>query len=1266
MAKLSSGARQLPVAHLSIRVPWHDSGWNGTVCRNPLANTSCLVLVNIGEGRNDAREPACAGKRLDQLPDKDHPPCVAERATFMAPFELTRTIEHVYAKMSPNTHGHFLPTKYRQPPYSAPAIPFDWLRRARVEGENDEPGLAEKLGLGFQPEREQVLDFDKGKGDDGADKPSTWVNERGNQLCLLDTFFSAAAPKQSLCFFYAKRTPLAPDDRRRVIVAVGLVTGIGEAVEYETASKGKPRAVTFERNVLHSVRPDGDEGFVMPYQAVLAAAEKDPSIDPASCVAFVPDTDRLQFSYVTEHVSHDAAIAGLLACAGALQRTKSLIDGAWDHALRWIDQQLNRLWTMRGPCPGLGSALTALGITNGTLLAYDLAAAQSRSGAWNEDPWEHFETALADPSRLSTGLSEHLGKDVQRLYKKLPAERRALLKLLSRFALTEEQALRFYQHTERQDAGIEVTDAQLLENPYLLYELDRSQVDPVVLLTVDRGLFPDQVVREKHPLPPPSALEGPLDPRRVRAFIVDALERAALDGHTLQLREQIIESVRRVEVKPEMPLSTDVLAASEEPLEPFVRSIELPTGQQAFQLDRYVHTRDVIRGEVQKRRKAPRHTGKHDWRALIDKQFGGKKGIDADEERARQEKAAALEELFASRISVLLGPAGTGKTTLLKMLCELPEVRRGGVSLLAPTGKARVRLEQQTEIAGGRTIAQFLLPLGRYDGSTGSYKVTGDTKRAKEAKTVIIDECSMLTEEQLAAVIDALSGVERLVLVGDPRQLPPIGSGRPFVDTVAHLAPSDAETRFPRMAPGYAELTVTRRQTGSALRDDLVLAHWFSGRPVDPGADDIWERLEKGGSASLRLVQWSTPTDLEETFLRTLVEELKLESIEDEDGFGESLGGTRYKGGACYFWAGRNGEPGAAAKAEAWQILSPVRSGQHGVEALNRLLQTRFRARAKKWAQPEKFYERRTCAPMGPEGILYGDKVISVINEARRDVWPKPEERVYVANGDIGIVVGQFKTQSFKGFPWKLQVEFVTHQNLQVGYGKGEFGEERVPPLELAYALTVHKTQGSEFGHTFVILPNPCRLLSRELLYTALTRQKDRVVVFHQGQIRDYLQYADGHRSEIARRVTNLFADPRPVDVEGAFFEERLIHRTLRGEMVRSKSEVIVANRLHELGLEYEYELELVGEDGSRRYPDFTIEDAASGLKVYWEHLGMLPNTSYRRRWEEKLAWYRRNHILPEAEGGGRNGMLVMSEDTPAGGMDSAALDRQMRRIFSL
>jgi ATP-dependent exoDNAse (exonuclease V) alpha subunit len=74
--------------------------------------------------------------------------------------------------------------------------------------------------------------------------------------------------------------------------------------------------------------------------------------------------------------------------------------------------------------------------------------------------------------------------------------------------------------------------------------------------------------------------------------------------------------------------------------------------------------------------------------------------------------------------------------------------------------------------------------------------------RPRRARTVIVDEASMLTEEMLGALIQALKGVYRLILIGDPRQLPPIGAGRPFVDIVKHLAPEGIIEKFPRVGPG--------------------------------------------------------------------------------------------------------------------------------------------------------------------------------------------------------------------------------------------------------------------------------------------------------------------------------------------------------------------------------------------------------------------------------------------------------------------------------
>ena len=128
--------------------------------------------------------------------------------------------------------------------------------------------------------------------------------------------------------------------------------------------------------------------------------------------------------------------------------------------------------------------------------------------------------------------------------------------------------------------------------------------------------------------------------------------------------------------------------------------------------------------------------------------------------------------------------------------------------------------------------------------------------------------------------------------------------------------------------------------------------------------------------------------------------------------------------------------------------------------------------------------------------------------------------------------------------------------------------------------------------------------------------------------------------------------------------EEKLVHRTVRGELVRSKSEVIIANLLHSMGIAYDYERELIGADGTRRFPDFTIEDAEAGVTVYLEHLGLLHEPGYRARWEAKLAWYERAGIQLAEQGGGPNGTLLTTRDDPTGGIDCKAIEAALREFL--
>lgn len=1256
MPELSPGARRLPASHISIRVPWHDRAWDGAVCDDPLANTSCLILPRIAEEKDDAAEQAVAAKFWRELPEPEWPACAVERGAFMSSGSFTRSVSHPYAKSS-KAHKHFAATPFEHPGYSANCIPFKWMLSKEAQER------IEALKLGFDEAAEAAVHEEMGFS-------TSWIQVKRNQLVMLDTFFSAIQPEESLCFFYAKDTPLA-NDPRRVIVGIGRVREVKPWVEYKYSTTGIHQAVLWDRIVRHSIEPTFKDGFLLPYQEIHKRSQADPSIDPASLVAFAPEECWAEFSFGTAHVSHDSAVAALLSCADALRRIGDVIPGDWSRQIAWIDAELNRIWRLRGPFPGLGSALKALGIEGGNLIAYDLALSQRQGDVeWHEDPWQLVEQAIQDPSLLSEGVRTMLGKTERDLYKSLAPGRRRLLRLLSRFDISEDQATRFYQQTVREKAGILVSDEEILDNPYLLYETDRFQPDPIPLGVVDRGMFPDPIVGAKHPMLEATAADGPLDVRRARALLVRELEQASASGHTVQPRKALIQAVRDLELRPPCEIGLDAAVMFEKTCAPEIDIAEMADGSVAYQLTRLKQIGRVIRDDVEKRVNGKRHQGNLDWRVLVDAAF--EKPVQSlEEERARQEKAAALQELFCSRLSVLVGPAGTGKTTLLKVLCEQPEVKKGGILLLAPTGKARVRMETQIGISGAQTIAQFLVKRKRYDPPTGRYH-TAQAEKSDVGQTIIIDEASMLTEEQLGALLDALKAPTRLVLVGDPNQLPPIGSGRPFVDIVRRVAPKNAETSFPIVASGYAELTIRMRHLG-VDRADLVLAEWFSSRQLGPDDDAIWSQLAEGkASDHLKLVRWDNDEELDALLVAELQAELKLKNAEDEETFEQSLGGQPF-GAAVYFNFKTDPKQSVAASAEEWQILSPVRSGIPGVERLNRSIQERFRKRARSWAAPDNYWARKTAKPFGRQGILYGDKVMSLKNGPRRHVRPEGAGQSYVANGELGIVVGQYKGQKWpfgNKSPWKLEVEFSSQRGACYDYFKGEFGEDAEQPLELAYALTVHKCQGSEFETVILVVPNPCRLLSPELLYTALTRQKQRIVVLHQGPLIALKNYSQGQNSETARRLTNLFAAPSPVEVKSHFLEDRLIHRTRRGEVVRSKSEVIVADMLYSLNIDYEYEKELVASDGSSRLPDFTIDDHASGRKVFWEHLGMLSVRDYKAKWEKKLEWYAKHKIIPyERESGHKgqiDGILVTSEDLPGGAINSQDLERKARLVLGL
>lgn len=1274
----------LAFRHLSVRIPWHDSAWNGAVCRQPRDNAACICLPAIRETRDDAWEESVAGRRFTAL-GENLPPCVRERASFLSPEPLTLTLRHKLEH--DESWEHIQPTPLELPAFSVPALPFRWMMRGEAAA------LAETLGTRYSPEREPM---------DGWKARGTWVLDADNQRACLDAFWSAIVPGRSLVFFYAKAIP-GVEDPRRVLLGAGFVDGVSKPRPFINGDPDGAGSWIWECPVRHSVRPeDCRNGFVLPYHELLARVESGAAIAMEECVAFAPDEHREEFSYATEHVTADGALAAITAMIESAERMRTIIaERPWERILRWLNDRLNDVREQRGACPGLGSSLTAWGLNCGARLAAHL----TRDLPPEADPWAAFGTAVANketlPAELQREFTSTRRKKWEQLRTKYP-QRLEFLRLLSRFALTCQQAEMLWDGGQRKQAGVEESEADFLANPYLLAErfrhpavLSREVTDeqgkvekewwtvaPISFWTIDRGVFLPAALAAHHPLPGSAPMDGADDPRRLRALAGHVLHSAAeREGHTYLPLTLLAARASGLRLEPHCEVKPEDFELFEDDWEEEIVFSALADGTRAAQLAERDATALAIRNLLRRaRHAAARSEIVADWPALIlQKLEETGRQCGPDDAAARAEKALALAELAASPFSVLIGPAGTGKTTLLKALCAEPTIEGGGVLLLAPTGKARVRMQQAIG-AEAQTLAQFLIKRGRYEAATGRYRANPHFKKETDWKTVIVDEASMLTEDQLAALLDAITGTDRLILVGDPSQLPPIGVGKPFVDLVTALRPGTGAA--PCVAPGYAELTVRMRQQQDGAPpdeepEDLRLAELFSSdeRRVD---DEILRELAQTPEQKrLRFVGWERAEDLREKLGTVLMEELKVTSGQLGD-LCETLGATPGAKGNWYFNAG------CEKKIEAWQMLSPVRVAPGaGTEDLNRVLQHALRGDMLKYAAGKMAKTFRVPKPAGPQQAVLGDKVINTMNRNHRYVWPEAGALKYVANGEIGVIVGESYGVA-KPEPWRpgrLQIAFGSQPGFRYSFFASSLSDDGELPLELAYAITVHKAQGSEFPIVFLVLPRHAATLCRELLYTALTRHRGKLVVFGQGSPLEMRRFASASASAVARRFTNVTAgevdpsrQPCPVAVTDRktgrvlFYERSLIHLTRAGFLVRSKSEVIIANELDHARaagrLVYEYEEPLADSSGgSPRYPDFTVRSETTLRVWYWEHLGMLGNKRYRDDWKKKEAWYAARGITRWDAVKNPNGQLVITEDGENGEIDAEKVARHVAQL---
>lgn len=359
----------------------------------------------------------------------------------------------------------------------------------------------------------------------------------------------------------------------------------------------------------------------------------------------------------------------------------------------------------------------------------------------------------------------------------------------------------------------------------------------------------------------------------------------------------------------------------------------------------------------------------------------------------------AIRLVLRHRIALVHGSAGTGKTTLLGALVEAARKKKRRVFLIALAAKAARRIEEETQHPA-MTIERFLLLAPKL--------------RLRSSDIVVVDEAGMLCVADLYRLVRTAGGCS-IALVGDPVQLPPVQSGRPFLDML-----------LSRRLPTVWLRQVYRQASGNPILD-FALA-------VRAGRTDEAMGILEGGDARLTYI--------------------------DADGAAVLPHLVRHHAAHTH--------TSNASHTNDFQILAAVKDGPAGVHAINSLLS---RAACSSLATTPPVFPTPSAPGSVILGTLHGRNDIPV---GAPVVVTKNLPTLGLDNGALGVVYGSREILFPSG------IVYVSPDLLEA--------------LDLAYALTIHKAQGSQWRDVALVVGRS-RLLDRSLLYTAATRAAHSLLV---------------------------------------------------------------------------------------------------------------------------------------------------------------------------